>query len=103
MCPNDPLVFTCEVNDALLLRLILPTGQISFVSVGDNTHSMRLPAGFTADSLHILEIDNYHTRNFSLALSIENASLLNGDQITCDDTIKNKAMAECQLAGKPSV
>ena len=100
MCPNDPLVFTCEVNDAQLLRVILPTGEHESVSIGDSANDIALPAGFTADSLVITPVDDF-TRDISLTLSIEKASLLNGGQITCDNTV-TKAMAGCPLAGESS-
>ena len=61
-----------------------------------------LPAGFTAESLVITKVNN-HTRNITLTLSIVNASLLNGGQITCDNTYNNRAMAGCPLAGESSV
>ena len=100
VCPNDPLIFTCEVNDAQLLRVIYPTGDQEYISIGDTTSHISLPAGFTADSLVITPVDD-STRNISLTLSIEKASLLNGGQITCDDTVTNDiiAMAGCPLAG----
>ena len=103
VCPNDPLVFTCEVNDAVLLRVTLPTGERDFISLGDTAHDVRLPNGFTANSLVISEIDEI-SRNITLILSIRNAALLNGGQIICDDTSLNKmAMAGCLLAGEQSV
>ena len=103
VCRNDPLVFACEVNDAIGLRVILPSGEQEYISVGDKTSNIVLPAGFTADTLFITPVDTF-TRNFSLTLSIEKASLLNGGQITCDDTSTNdiKVMAGCPLAGEPS-
>ena len=57
VCPNDPLVFTCEVNDAYFLRVILPSGEQEYVSTGDSADNVVLPAGFTADSLVIHKID----------------------------------------------
>ena len=102
VCPNDPLVFTCEVNDAPMLRIILPTGEQEGISIGDSANNVALPAGFTADSLVITPLD-ISTRNISLTLSIEKASLLNGGQITCDDNIiSTRAMAGCPLAGESS-
>ena len=66
-------------------------------------HVVSLPDGFTAVSLVIKEIHEI-SRNFTLILSIRNATLLNGGQITCDDTFLNKmAMAGCLLAGEQSV
>ena len=35
VCPNDPLAFTCEINDAVLLLVILPTGNQDHVSLVD--------------------------------------------------------------------
>ena len=100
MCLNDPLVFTCEVNDAQLLRVILPTGEHKPVSIGDSANNVDLCAGFTADSLVITPVDD-STRNISLTLSIEKASLLNGGQFTCG-FISTTAMAGCPLAGESS-
>ena len=96
VCPNDPLVFTCEFIYVYILQVILPTGQQELVSLGDTAHDISLPAGFTADSLVISAGDDF-IRNFSLTLSIENASLLNGGQITCDDTTINEAMVCLRL------
>ena len=103
VCPSDPLIFTCEVNDTFGLRVTLPTGKREIISIGDTTDHVALPAGFTADSLVIITLNNYTSRNFSLTLSIENASLLNGGQISCDDITQNMAKAGCPLAGEPSV
>ena len=102
MCSNDPLVFTCELNEVALLQVILPTGEQENTSIGDSANDVALPVGFTADSLVITAVDDA-TRNITLTFSIENASLLNGSQITCDDTTNNViAMAGCPLAGEPS-
>ena len=102
VCLNDPLVFTCGVKNTLVLRVVLPTGYREIAAIGDTANSVVLPAGFKADSLIITPIDIY-TNNFTLTLSIENASLLNGGQITCDDAIPiSKAMAGCLLTGEPS-
>ena len=103
VCPNDPLVFTCEVNYAVLLRVVFPSGVQEHIFLGDTASNVQLPVGVTADSLVITETDS-HTRNISLTLSIENASLLNGGQITCDDTFSiDRAMAGCPLVGEKSV
>ena len=103
VCPNDPLVFTCELNDVALLQLTLPTGYNEFVSVGDTADDVSLPAGFTAHSLVVGELDEAAARNIVLILSILNATLLNGGEIKCDDTANIVAMAGCLLAGEPSV
>ena len=88
--PTDPLLFTCEVNGAILLRLVLPTGDMEIVSVGDTAADIALPTGFTAVSLDITEIDR-SKRNFHLTISIANASLLGSGEITCDNTTSMKA------------
>ena len=103
VCPNDSLVFTCEVNDTFLLRVILPSGYKKHIILGDTASDVQLPAGFTTDLLVITETGDL-SRNISLMLSVENASLLNGGQITCDDSSINTitAMAGCPLAGEKS-
>ena len=100
--PSDPLLFTCEVNGVILLRVMLPTGDQEIVSLGDTRADVDLPTGFTAVSLNITEID-VSTRNFNLTLSIDSASLLGGGEIICDDTTpSNEANATCPITGKLS-
>ena len=100
VCPNDPLVFTCEVN-SFLMRILLPHGDQEVASIGDTESDILFPsAGFTVDTFNVIPVDTF-TRNYTLTLSIENASLLNGGQITCDDTTTlSRAMARCPLIGK---
>ena len=98
--PSEPLLFNCEVNGAVLLRVGLPTGQ-EIISIGDTADTVALPTGFTAEFLNITEIDD-STRNFNLTLSIDRAFRLEGGNITCDNTTSvNTAMDEC-LIGKLS-
>ena len=98
--PTDPLLFTCEVNGVVLLRVLLPTGDQEIISVGDTATDLSLPTGFTAVSLDVTEIDE-STRNFNLTISIANATLLGGGEITCDDTTsRNQASASCPIIGK---
>ena len=100
--PSDPLLFTCEVNGVVLLRVVLPTGDQEIISLGDTVIDVDLPPGFTAESLDITVIDG-STRNFNLTLSIDSASLLGGGEIMCDDTTpSNKANATCPITGKLS-
>ena len=96
--PSDPLLFTCEVNGAILLRVKLSTGDQEIISLGDTPADVDLPPGFTTVSLDIIEIDNSR-RNFHLTLSIDNASLLkDGNNITCDDTTPRRtATAICPI------
>ena len=93
--PTEQLHFTCQVNGAVLLRVVLPTGDQETISVGDTAADVDLPLGFTALSLNITEIDD-SIRNFSLALIIDNAFFLNGGYIKCDDSTPRKvAKASC--------
>ena len=98
--PTDPLLFICEVNGGVLLRLLLPTGDQEIVSVEDTAADLPLPTGFTAVSLDITEINDFQ-RNFNLTISIATASLLGGGEITCDNTTsRNQASASCPIIGK---
>ena len=100
--PYEPLLFTCVVYGAALLRVVLPTGDQEIISIGDTPADVALPAGFTAESLDITEIDGF-TRNFNLTFSIDSASLLNGSEIKCDDTTsRNEAKAKCPIIGELS-
>ena len=102
VCPSDPLTFTCEINGALILRVVLPNGEQEFVSpeVSRDEFNEGLPDGFTAEDLVITPINN-SSRNFVLTLSIASASLLDGGEIRCDSvTSNNAAMAGCPILGK---
>ena len=93
----DPLLFTCAVNGAILMRVVFPSGDQEIISVGDTAASVDLPTGFTAVSLNVTEIDNTR-RIFSIAISIASASLLEGGMIICDDTTPtNSAMDGCPI------
>ena len=95
--PSEPLLFTCEVNEVMLLRVRLPTGDQEIISVGDSVANVALPSGFTAVSLDITEIDD-SKRNFNLTLSIDSATHLEGGEITCDNTTsKTIAKAGCLI------
>ena len=99
-CPNDPLHFTCEVNEVSILRVVLPSGEQETITVGDEVDRIPLPAGFTAVSLDITDIFG-SIRNFVLTLSIASASLLAGGKIRCDDGSGNiTATAGCVLVGE---
>ena len=41
--PFEPLLFTCEVNGVVLLRVVLPTGDQEMISVGDTAADVMLP------------------------------------------------------------
>ena len=100
--PSDPLLFTCKVYGVVLLRVVIPTGEMDIISVGDTAADVALPTGFTAVSLDITEIDD-STRNFHLTLSFDRTSRLAGGEITCDDTTpKKEAKAGCSVICKLS-
>ena len=94
---TDPLLFACELHEVVLLQVVLPTGDVEYISIGDTAADVALPAGFTAVSLDILQL-NSSTRNIFLTLSIANASLLDGGEIRCYDSTRKKAvMAGCRI------
>ena len=98
--PTDPILFNCELYEAFLLRVVLPSGDQEIISVGDTVDDVFLPPGFTAVSLDITEIDNFR-KNFNLTLSVASASLLGGGEITCDDaTSRKRAGARCPIISK---
>jgi hypothetical protein len=95
---TDALLFTCELNHIALLRVRFPNGYHQNVGPGDTEHSVALPAGFSAVSLNISK--NRYRSNISLKLLIANASLLDGGEIICDDSIRksgNNVTAGCRL------
>ena len=82
---SDRLLFTCTMYAAVLLRVVLPTGEQEIISSGDTVANVNLPPGFNVESLDITEIDDTR-RNFNLTLSIDSASHLKSGNITCDNT-----------------
>ena len=100
MCSTDPLLFTCELHEIVVLRVNISSGSHEHISLKDTAADVALPAGFTAVSLNISEI-TINIRDFFLTLSIANASLLKGGVIICDDTTpRNRATAGCLLHGR---
>ena len=98
VCLNDPLLFTCELNKTFLLRVVLPNGVQEVTAIGDNAEDIALDnvPGVIVKSFNVTAI-NGDMRNFSLTLSIINASLLDGGEIMCDDTTNKVAKASCKL------
>ena len=95
--PSDPLLFICKIYGAFLLRVKL-AGDQEIISFGDEVDDIILPTGFTAVSIDITEIDQF-TKNFTLTISIDRASRLEGGNITCDDTTpRKKATAGCKIS-----
>ena len=102
MDSTDPLLFTCELHDVFVLRVMLPNGYVEPVSVNDTSLNRDLPAGFCDVLLSMnTSVVSEFERNFFLTFSIANTSLLDGGEIVCDDTtLKNKVMAGCRECGK---
>ena len=82
VCPNDPLLFTCEVNETQVLRVTLPDSTIQTLTPG--VEFMPID-GITLVSLNTSVVVDV-TRNYVLTLSSANASVLAGGNITCDNT-----------------
>ena len=94
-----PLLFTCELNHVASLRVKFPNGYHESVGPGDTERSVALPAGFSAVLLNISK--NRYRSNISLKLFIANASLLEGGEITCNDSESGKNVsAGCRLCGE---
>ena len=100
VCPTDSLLFTCTANDIIVLRVTLPSDhELTVTSSG--TVIGYVPDGFSVEPPIVAENDGGISYNYTLSLSIENASLLAGSVIVCDDyTITNQDMAGCPTVGK---
>ena len=100
VCPNDPLLFTCNVTDSPANIITVKIENVLDIDLNkDNTIDGDLPDGFTVQSKNV-QI-NAEFVNYTLVLSIVNASLLNGSLIICDSNIRNvDGMAGCPVAGK---
>ena len=97
VCPNDPLLFTCQLKYIIALRIVLSSGIQEVVSLSDTPTDVSLPAGFNVASLVVSDVNE----NSKLTISIANASLLDGGEIICDDMVYRKvAEARCPLVGK---
>ena len=97
VCSTDPLFFTCELNEVILLQVVLPNGFHESVTLGDTATDIALPDGITAVFLNITNTNDF----IVLTLFIASASLLEGGELRCDDTIGNGVMAGCPLRSKP--
>ena len=97
--PTDRLLFTCNVDNTVLLRVVLPTGYQEIISIGDSFGDVNLPSGFNAVFLDIVEIDDSR-RNFTLVLSIDKASRLEGGEIICDNTTSQNGVRKGCPIGK---
>ena len=103
VCPTDSLLFTCTGNEifTLSLRVTLPSGNVLALN-NDGTLSGigSLSDGFSVESSSVAVNDGGISFNYALSLSIDDAALLAGGMIVCDDsTPANREMAGCPTAG----
>ena len=84
VCPNDPLLFTCTVNESTsaLASVTLPSGEGVEVTVDNMTEiDGALPDGVTVQSHNAIGDGPV---NYILTLAIERASLLGGNPVICN-------------------
>ena len=100
VCPTDPLLFTCMVTGSPTNIITVRIEDVLDIDLNDdNTIVGDLPDGFTVQSHNVQT--NVGSRDYTLVLSIVNASLLNGSLIRCDSNIIDvNDMAGCPVAGK---
>ena len=101
VCPTDPLLFTCVVTGNLAATITVKIENVLETDLNDdNTTYEHLPDGYTVQSHNVQT--NVGSLNYTLVLSIVNASLLNGSLIICDSNLRgvDDGMAGCPVAGK---
>ena len=105
VCATDSLLFTCTGNEIGFLRMTLFSGErLALFSDGDITGIGDLRDGFSVEPAIVTMNDGGASFNYTLSVSIENASLLNGSMIDCDDNSPdNQDMAGCPVVGKFSL
>ena len=100
MCPTDPLLFTCEVNEATssTISVAFRSDMLITIFLSSTDIVAGAPDGVTI--FHSATMNN-GTNDYILSLSIETASLLNDGMITCDPGMtENALMAGCPVAGE---
>ena len=100
VCPTDSLLFTCTTSEISVLRVTLPSGDV-LVVFSDGTITGNLPDGLSVESSSVAVNDGGLSSNYTISLSIDDAALLAGSMIVCDDgTSGNQDMAGCSVVGK---
>ena len=89
VCPNDPLLFTCTATDvpAASARVTLPSGVSVAVTNTNMTEvfgAASLPDGVDIQSYSGMAEGG--SGNYRITLAIERASLLGGNNVTCEAT-----------------
>ena len=97
VCPTDSLLFTCTANEIILLRVTLPSGFELVLSSPATT--IGTPDGFSVESNATVN-DDCLSYNYTLSLSIENASLLAGGAINVSDDNTTINQYKCPMIGK---
>ena len=100
VCPTDSLLFTCAANEITILRVNLPSDhELTVTSSGIVIGNV--PDGFYVEPPIVAENGDGTSFNYTLSLSIENASLLAGGMIVCDDGGSvTRDVAGCPTVGK---
>ena len=95
VCPNDPLLYTCNVigiAENELIIIIVPFNEVLFYPSGTILFG-RLPVGYTLESFASLSNSSYR-----LSLAIDRASRLYGGSIKCGEYMGEKVAAVCPVA-----
>ena len=102
VCPTDPLLFTCVVTGNIATRITVRIKNVLNIDLNENNETVEnlLPDGFTVQSHNVQ--NNVGSLDYTLVLSIVNATLLNGSLIICDSNTVNvdEGMAGCPVAGE---
>ena len=95
VCPNDPLLYTCNVigiTEYEDIKIIVPFNVVLFDPSGTILFG-RLPVGYTLESF--ASLSNSSCR---LSLAIDRASRLYGGSIKCGEYMAEKVAAVCPVA-----
>ena len=100
MCPTDPLLFTCEVNEATSSTISVAFRSDMLITIFLSSMNIVAGAPDGVTIFHSVTMNN-GTNDYILSLSIVTASLLNDGMIECNPgDINNVLVAECPMAGE---
>ena len=95
VCPNDPLLYTCNVigiTENELIKIIVPFNEVLF-DPSEAFPFQYLTFGYTLESYTSLSNSSYR-----LSLAIDRASRLHGGSIKCGEYMGEKVAAVCPVA-----
>ena len=95
VCPNDPLLYTCNIigiTEYEDIKIIMPFNVVLF-NPSETILFGRLPVGYTLESYTSLSNSSYR-----LSLAIDRASRLYGGSIKCGEYMGEKVAAVCPVA-----